>query len=72
MLKWLCKDLEQYYKVKRDFPIHTKPGMGLESKEEAPETQKTGRQAIKQKENSHSLESWWLALQSMKRSKESG
>lgn len=50
----------------------TKPGMGLESKEKAPETQKAGGQAKKQKENSQSLESWWLALQSMKRSKESG
>jgi len=49
-----------------------KARMSLESKEKAPETQKAGRQAIKQKENPHSLESWWLALQSMKRSKESG
>lgn len=33
------------------------PGMGLESKENAPETQNAGRQAAKQKQRCHGLES---------------
>lgn len=53
-------------------PVCRKPGTDLETKEKLPETQKAGRQARGQKENSHSLESWWPALPSVTRSKESG
>lgn len=56
----------------RDSHRCRKPGMGIESKENTLEAQNADRQAVKQKESSHGLESWWLALQITKRSEGSG